>query len=309
MEARRQFSRLGWAYVVFFLVAGGAQLLVTMGVSLLWLIGRGSINANVLLLLSQFCMYGIAFPVFYLLVRRIPAWEMTKPRCLGVGTLVMCAILCFGLTYIGNLLGQFLMRSVGAMGGVVPANPVDHMVLDLSPWVMFLGTVLLAPVVEELMFRKFLMDRIVPYGQKLAVVVSGVGFGLFHGNFYQFFYACALGMVFAYLYSNTGRIRYCIWLHMMINFIGGFVSLLLVQGAKEQQFWASVGLTMQAILMIGSIITAIVLILIYRKRLKWFPAWLGDSGRGKWKHVVFAPGVVGFLVMSAGMFALHMLAV
>ena len=45
------------------------------------------------------------------------------------------------------------------------------------------------------MFRKLLIDRIVPFGQRVAVVVSGLAFGLFHGNFYQFFYAFSLGAV------------------------------------------------------------------------------------------------------------------
>ena len=196
------------------------------------------------------------------------------------------------------------MTAVGLFRGAVMANPVDSLVLEMSPWAVFASTVLIAPVMEELMFRKLLIDRVVQYGQKTAVIVSGVGFGLFHGNFFQFFYACAIGMVFAYLYSSTGRIRYSIMLHMVINFVGGFVSLFLVQGLDHGQMWAVMGLGLQTILMIGSMISAIVLACIYGKRLYWFPAWADSPERGIGRTVFLSPGILGFLVMSVALFVL-----
>ena len=304
MEARRQFSRLGWAYVIFFLVSTGMQLLTSAAAMALEYAGWGSINMDTAMLLSQFSMYGIGFPVFYLLVRRIPAWKMVKPQPMGTGQMILTMVFCFGMTYMGNLIGQLLMTAVGLFRGAVMANPVDSLVLEMSPWAVFASTVLIAPVMEELMFRKLLIDRVVQYGQKTAVIVSGVGFGLFHGNFFQFFYACAIGMVFAYLYSSTGRIRYSIMLHMVINFVGGFVSLFLVQGLDHGQMWAVMGLGLQTILMIGSMISAIVLACIYGKRLYWFPAWADSPERGIGRTVFLSPGILGFLVMSVALFVL-----
>ena len=57
------------------------------------------------------------------------------------------------------------------------------------PWFTFTFSVVLAPVMEELIFRKVLIDRTIVYGDKAAVVLSGLLFGVFHGNFHQFFYA------------------------------------------------------------------------------------------------------------------------
>ena len=50
-------------------------------------------------------------------------------------------------------------------------------------------------------------------------------FGLFHGNFGQFFYAFAVGSVFAYVALRTGGIRYTVVLHFLVNFFGMTVSL------------------------------------------------------------------------------------
>lgn len=304
MEARRQFSRLGWAYVVFFLVSTGMQYVAGLILVLLQTMGFEGLNMNVAMLLSQFTMYGIGFPVFYLLAKRIPAWERSEGKRIGAGKMILCVIFCFGVTYLGNFIGQFLMMAAGMVRGSAIENPVNSLVMGMSPWAVFLSTVLIAPVMEELMFRKFLIDRTVQYGQKTAVILSGVGFGLFHGNFFQFFYACAIGMVFAYLYSSTGRIRYSILLHMMINFMGGFVSLLMIQGMEAQQVWAFVWLAFQGMLMLGSIIAAIVLACIYGGRLSWFPSWAQLPGRGLWKTILLAPGIIGFLAMSAVLFVL-----
>lgn len=303
MEARRQFSRLGWAYVIFFLVSSGAQYVLGLLLVSLQTAGLGRLNMNVLMLLSQFAMYGIGFPVFCLMIRRIPSWERAGVS-VGVGRMILCTVFCFGVTYMGNIIGQILMRTAGLLSGNVFENPLDNVVLELSPWAILLSTVLIAPVMEELMFRKLLLDRTVQYGQRMAVIISGVGFGLFHGNFFQFFYACAIGMVFAYLYSSTGRIRYSIILHMIINFMGGFVSLMMIRGMAAKQIWAQVWLVMQVALMLGSMVAAIVLACIYGRRLSWFPSWEQLPERGRWRTVLLAPGIIGFLVMSAAIFVL-----
>lgn len=301
MEARRQFSRLGWAYVAFFLVSMGTQLLTGLAAMLL---GGGGLGMDGAMLLSQFSMYLVAFPVFYLLVRRLPSWRMTEGKRMDIIQMILWLVFCFGLTYLGNIVGQLLMAAVGAVRGSAIENPVDALVMEMSPWAVLVSTVLIAPVMEELMFRKLLIDRIVPYGQKTAVIVSGVGFGLFHGNFFQFFYACAIGMVFAYIYSSTGKIRYSIILHMIINFMGGFVSLHLVRGLSARQFLALPGLLLQSVLMVGSMIVAIVLACIYAGRLSTFPAWALLPEKGLGRTVLLAPGVIGFFVMSVVMFVL-----
>lgn len=289
---------------MFFLVSTGMQYVVGRGLVMLQEAGLGSLNRNAVMLLSQFIMYGFGFPVFYLLVKRIPAWERTRGESVGAGKMILCVVFCFGVTYFGNLIGQFLMMAVGMLRGSVIENPVDSMVMEMSPWALFLSTVLIAPVMEELLFRKLLLDRVAPYGQKAAVIISGIGFGLFHGNFFQFFYACAIGMVFAYLYSSTGRIRYSILLHMIINFMGGFAPLLMMRGMENEQGLAFLWLILQIVLMFGSMIAAIVLACIYGRGLSWFPSWAQLPERGLWKTIVLSPGIIGFLVMSAVLFVL-----
>jgi len=126
--------------------------------------------------------------------------------------------------YIGNFIGITVTNIISVITGQEITNTVAE-VIDSSPiWLTIIVTVILAPIGEEFMFRKLLIDRLNIYGQKFAILFSAIAFGLFHGNFNQFFYAAALGLVFGYVYSKTGKLRYSIILHAAINFFGGTVS-------------------------------------------------------------------------------------
>ena len=61
-----------------------------------------------------------------------------------------------------------------------------------------------------------------------AVLFSALAFGLFHGNLSQFFYAFGVGLVFGSIYVRTGRLRYTIFLHILVNAIGSLVPMLIL---------------------------------------------------------------------------------
>jgi membrane protease YdiL (CAAX protease family) len=74
---------------------------------------------------------------------------------------------------------------------------------------------------EELIFRKWLVDRLSPLGGTTTILISGLFFGLFHGNLDQFFYAALIGAFLAYIYLNTGKIWHTMLIHAVLNFFGG----------------------------------------------------------------------------------------
>lgn len=304
MDARKCFSRIGWIFVVFTVFTTALQLLVGLAAGIfysylpVWLF-----DENIWLLVAQAIMYVFGFPVFVLLMRHIPACRMEEPKTLGTGYFLVALVVCLGSTYIGNIVGEGLMGIAKLLSGVDNTNPLVDVTDGMDLKMLVLTTVLIAPVMEELMFRKFLVDRLVPFGQKTAVVISGVVFGLAHGNFYQFFYATALGMIFAYLYSTTGKIRYNILLHMIINVVGGVLSVLLVRASEQGMAWADVGLSVMGYCMIGSIVATLVLLCLYIRKLPWFTGWARPEG-GVVRAVLTAPGMWGLLAVSAVIFAI-----
>lgn len=304
MDAKKQFSRIGWAYVIFLVTAYVATELFFIVVQLagLWFIDTA--NMGVYMLLSQLAMYGCGFPVFFMLMRRIPSWTKVQPERMPVGRFVLSLLFCFGFSYIGSIMGLLLSAFVKLVTGYDMVNPVQDLISDIQPWMLAVSTVLVAPFMEELMFRKMLIDRIIPFGQKTAVLVSGISFGLFHGNFSQFFYACLLGIIFAYIYSSTGKIRYSIILHMCINFVGGMVPSWLLNVEEKLIAWA--GSLWLSIWMLGCIITAIVLACIYKKDFSFYSGWEGIE-TGIVKKILTAPGVIGFLILCLIMFIISIL--
>ncbi len=108
------------------------------------------------------------------------------------------------------------MYLISALEGKPMLNPVAEVLKGLNTGTIFAIMVVMAPVCEEVLFRKLIIDRIRRYGDKAAILVSAIIFGLCHGNFYQFFYAFGIGLVFGYIYTRTGRIRYTIGFHMIL---------------------------------------------------------------------------------------------
>ena len=178
---------------------------------LLQLLGTdvAALGSTASMAVSVAAMYLAAFPVCLALLRRIPSSPLPREERepMSFWSLLLCLVVCIGVMEAGNLIGNGLMGITSLFLDRQIDNTVVDMVLagELIPVILFAA--ILAPIFEELLFRKLLIDRIRVFGDRTCILVSGVMFGLIHGNFYQFFYACGLGMVFAYVYLRTGRVR------------------------------------------------------------------------------------------------------
>lgn len=181
------------------------------------------------MLLSSVSMYGIAMPLSLLFYRAVPATKIER-RGMSLHVLLGVIGICFLLTYAGSHMGNLLNTIIGSITGEMPENDLAETTSQMSVWFNILFTAILAPIFEEIFYRKLLLDRIAQYGELPAILISGIGFGLIHGNFYQFFYAAMVGILLGYVYLKTGKLRYSIAIHMILNFIGGvFTSEMLKQ--------------------------------------------------------------------------------
>lgn len=226
IAAKKHFSRMGWLYMAATAIIFGLQTvtgLIIIAVKPEWLY-----DMNISLFFSVAPMYLVGFPLLALFLKKwVPAGHIEKRR-MTAGQYVLSAIICIGLAYAANILGLIMTTIIGIFTGNSVANPITDVVTSMSPWAVLFYTVICAPIMEELVFRKLIVDRAVGYGQGVAVVVSGVMFGLFHGNLNQFVYAAVIGSFLAYLYVKTGNVKITISLHMLFNFLGGFLPTVLM---------------------------------------------------------------------------------
>lgn len=190
--------------------------------------------------LSVVPLYGFGLPAFLLSFRGLekgnhcPTYvsrgqTLEKPP-FRFGHFCILAIIGFGLMYIGSLIGNGLMSLLSGLTGYDYQNSLTTAIEDSPTWVVLLCTVIIAPIGEELLFRKLLIDRTRRYGDAVSILISATFFALFHGNFFQFFYAFLLGMVLAYMYTWSGKIYWPIGLHALVNLMGGVVMPKLVSG-------------------------------------------------------------------------------
>ena len=132
-------------------------------------------------------MYLVAFPLYLLISKPL---ETAKPEKHKMSFLQLLKAFCVcefvGVT--GNFIGIFvnLILSLLMKQQTASTMLMDGIFGDNALLFLFLA-VICAPIVEEMLFRKVLIDRIRKYGNGIAVLISGIMFGLFHGNFTQVF--------------------------------------------------------------------------------------------------------------------------
>ena len=225
--AKQQFSRLGLGAFTILAVATVLQLAAASIVEIVCPDGDGP--SWLLWALTFAPMYLAAVPAGLLVMRKVPAAPSEKHDLRAV-QIIIAFIICVFMMYAGNLIGVLVTSLLQTALGLTSANPLLTYVVDDALWLRILVMVILAPIIEEYIFRKQLIDRMNIYGGGLAVVTSALMFGLFHGNLSQLFYAFALGLVFGYIYLKTGRLRYSVGLHMLINFLGSVLAPALLNG-------------------------------------------------------------------------------
>ena len=222
--AWRAFAIFGTAYVLLLAVWNGMDIaLVGLGARL-W--PQAAETTWFLLAANALSLYGIALPIFCLVLKALPASAPEQHR-MGGGRFMICVLMCFALMIAGNVAGMIVTGLIQLATGAETINTAyDLLTSGENLAVLLISVGVLAPIFEELICRRIMINRLRCYGQKTALVVSSLAFAGLHGNLSQFFYAFALGMFFGFLYLRTGRLRYSIALHMTINIAATVVSAL-----------------------------------------------------------------------------------
>lgn len=78
---------------------------------------------------------------------------------------------------------------------------------------------LIGPIMEELIFRNIVYEKLKGnYKRTFAVILTGLLFGIFHGNIIQFIYVFLFNFIFIFVYEKYDSIYAPIIVHMSANF-------------------------------------------------------------------------------------------
>ena len=173
-------------------------------------------------------LIGCGFPIYCLIMRTIPDSPKREVQKIKPSAFIMFFFICVAAAYISNIFTVVLGVIISIIKGGKLVNPVAEILINESSIWAFIYAVILAPIFEELIFRKLLLNKLRRFGDLPAILLTGLAFGLFHFNLMQFFYASVLGFLFAYITIRSNTIVYSVILHMMNNFIGTVIAFFMV---------------------------------------------------------------------------------
>ncbi|MCR4764002.1 MAG: CPBP family intramembrane metalloprotease [Lachnospiraceae bacterium] len=257
---RKNMSTLGFCLILY-LILGNVIASVVSGFSaLIVVIGRmtGRLSGDVMsmitsltssswyaLTLNAVVMYVISMPLVAWIIRsRIPTsgvrrWlpgyaelpagqdaafrQSAGEKPIRLRDIPALIPICVFFMAAGSTVSSVLASLIGDIAGVEASNSQVEMLLSGNLLATILFVVIIAPVAEELFFRKLIIDTVRPAGRRAAVFVSAFSFALFHTNLFQFFYAFFLGLLLALVYIKTRNVLIPILMHMLLNFSGGVI--------------------------------------------------------------------------------------
>ena len=170
--------------------------------------------AEVLLRLASFLLPA-AFLLSAIQLPRRWALPMRRPEAL----LLLCAVgCCLGTSLLGGMLAQIISAITQALLGVAPVSADAAMPLGIPEMVIYaLNIAVIAPVVEEILFRGVIMQSLRQFGDGFALLASSILFGLAHGNLLQIPNALVMGLAMGYFVLRTNSLWTGIVLHMVNN--------------------------------------------------------------------------------------------
>jgi membrane protease YdiL (CAAX protease family) len=216
-------SRIGLATAVLVAVWMLAVTVVSIVCGVLGVAGAAFYNKYLMVINEVTLAVGIAAALPTLL--SVPRVNLHKNK-ISFGAFMKILAIGFGASYIGNLIGSFLLSIWNTSTGNSVGDELTTLLYGMDPLLMFFAVGILGPLLEELFFRKLLIDRLRVFGEATAILLSAFLFALFHMSASQMLYALAGGVMMGYFYCRTGNYWLTSLIHMIFNTVSGVIPML-----------------------------------------------------------------------------------
>lgn len=199
----------------FFLIFGFCALQMVMafiGMFLGWTEHNEFFGAMYL----TFCAIAISTIFFinkdYVLDNQIQKEKMTPIKFLKYFSTMITFMILFTIPVI---VIDMILKNFGlTLMSVSPANEFSDSVTD------FLYVAIIGPICEEIIFRGMLQKRLEKYSPVIAIIISALAFGIYHGNFGQIFPMIGTGLILGYVAYKYG-LKWSVAIHVLYNTVIG----------------------------------------------------------------------------------------
>ncbi|MFC5050724.1 CPBP family intramembrane glutamic endopeptidase [Rubritalea spongiae] len=153
------------------------------------------------------------------------------PEALGLSPKHPAYVFAWGVAvYVGFILLSIVLQHAGLeawlesrLGEPEHQQIVQEMINAVEverKLILILGTCIIAPLAEEIIFRGYLYPVLKRYTEPVfAAIVTGIIFGAIHGNIWAVIPLSLFGILLAALYEWSGSIWSCILCHALFNSI------------------------------------------------------------------------------------------
>lgn len=190
-----------------------------------------------------------------------------------------------GMCMFTNILNSILQSLFYQMGADIPDMP-QLMVHTPTSLIINLFTIAVLPaLLEEMIYRGYILRTLRAYGDGFAVLISAMLFSLMHGNLRQIPFAFIVGLFLGFLYVQTNNI----WIPIVVHFINNGISVVMeylsfsLSDAGVNYLYA---IATYGLIVLGLIAT-LVLLLAYRTKLH-LPAHQSSMGFWRRMGVIFS---------------------
>lgn len=289
MEAQKVFKRIGWT-MFFFVIAYQFVFGSTLTMLISSIIGQGTISSVIGALLSD----GLVFLLCWIMLRPLPQEKITpKQKISAKYFIVVFAVAVCVVSAIGTM-SSLLLEGIYNLFGLDYSSQIATSVAKEGFIGSFITVALIAPIFEELIFRKLLFERLLPYGKGLTIFITALSFGLMHGTFEQVPYTFVMGIAFGYLMAITGDIRVPILCHIINNFLSN-ISLLL-QNSGGLTVLGAKNLIDLSIPILGLVL--IIISLVKNKGRLQLPQEIASVKKNDAIAAIKNPGYITFIVLQ-----------
>lgn len=175
----------------------------------------------------------------------------------------MGLMLCFAGDYISSVIAT-LFEQIGITLTSVPEFEVPT---DGTPLFLFAFSTIVPPaIIEEFTLRSVTMQPLRKYGDRFAIIMTALVFGLMHRNAVQGIFAFFAGIVFGYISIAANSVWPAVIVHALNN---GFSVLLNVLNETNEETANNIYALVVSIVMVTGILSAAVFFFFAkRNRLK-----------------------------------------
>lgn len=290
-NSKKICSKISFSISIAFVITEvilGILLVTVLGIS--YILGFFNIFNQVQKIVSINSLVGplatlIWYPIVFKMLKNLPRENTTKEEFSKKSLFKFFWIAC-SLMYMGSFL---ITQVIYFLSKNNLANPIADALWGDEWIISVIYMIVLAPILEELLFRKLFISVVLPYGERLALIFSSVCFSLMHGNLVQIFYTFMGGLVLGYVYIKSKNIKDTILLHFCINVVGILPTLITrFAGNKNLDI---IGL------FIVFVITIVGLVLLFKNYRKWSLKKSELSLKEELRVIFLNPGTILFIIL------------